>query len=104
MYIYMYLHISLSLYLSLSLYIYIYIYMYIYTYIGAGLQAHPPGQGGDRRGPAEWPCEDLHRFADALRGSSVRLGTMQRILAWPLRKDDMHTSRSVNEIHCFALR
>ena len=31
---------------------------------------------------------------DALRGSSVKLGTIQRILAWPLRKDDKHTSRS----------
>ena len=32
----------------------------------------------------------------ALRGSSVKLGTMQRRLAWPLRKDDMRKSRSVN--------
>jgi len=33
---------------------------------------------------------------DSLRGSSVNIGTMQRILAWPLRKDDTHKSRSVN--------
>ena len=33
---------------------------------------------------------------DSLRGSSVKHGTIQRILAWPLRKDDTHTSRSVN--------
>ena len=33
---------------------------------------------------------------DSLRGSSVKLGTIQRILAWPLRKDDTHKSRSVN--------
>ena len=33
---------------------------------------------------------------DSLRRSSVKLGTIQRILAWPLRKDDTHTSRSVN--------
>ena len=25
---------------------------------------------------------------DSLRGSSFKLGTMQIILAWPLRKDD----------------
>ena len=35
----------------------------------------------------------------SLRGSSVKIGTIQRILAWPLRKDDTHTSRSVNNIH-----
>ena len=28
---------------------------------------------------------------DSLWGSSVKLGTMQRRLAWPLRKDDTHT-------------
>ena len=33
---------------------------------------------------------------DSLRGSSVNIGTMQRRLAWPLRKDDTHKSRSVN--------
>ena len=33
---------------------------------------------------------------DALRGSSVKIGTIQRRLAWPLRKDDTHKSRSVN--------
>ena len=29
---------------------------------------------------------------DSLRGSSVNIGTIQRRLAWPLRKDDAHTS------------
>ena len=33
---------------------------------------------------------------DALWGSSVEVGTTQRRLAWPLRKDDTHTSRSVS--------
>ena len=33
---------------------------------------------------------------DSVRGSSVKIGTIQRRLAWPLRKDDMHKSRSVN--------
>ena len=35
-------------------------------------------------------------WLDSLRGSSVKIVTMQRRLAWPLRKDDTHTSRSVN--------
>ena len=29
-------------------------------------------------------------YPDSLRGSSVKLGTMQRRLAWPLRMDDTH--------------
>ena len=33
---------------------------------------------------------------DSLRGSSVKIGTVQRRLAWPLRKDHTHKSRSVN--------
>ena len=33
---------------------------------------------------------------DSLRGSSVNIGRIQRRLAWPLRKDDTHTSTSVN--------
>ena len=33
---------------------------------------------------------------DSLRGSSVRIGTIQRSLAWPLSEDDTHNSRSVN--------
>ena len=44
----------------------------------------------------------LHSFPaaasllDSLRGSSVKIETIQRRLAWPLRKDDTHKSRSVN--------
>ena len=34
-------------------------------------------------------------ITDSLRGSSVKIGTIQRRLAWPLRKDDTHKSRSV---------
>ena len=30
---------------------------------------------------------------DSLRGSSVKIGTIQRRLAWPLRKDDTQKSR-----------
>ena len=36
-----------------------------------------------------------HLRLDTFRGSSVKVGTIQRILAWPLRKDDTHKSRSV---------
>ena len=32
---------------------------------------------------------------DSLRGSSDKIGTIQRRIAWPLRKDDTHKSRSV---------
>ena len=41
------------------------------------------------------PSPHTH-FLDSLRGSSVKIGTIQRRLAWPLRKDDTHKSRSVN--------
>ena len=34
---------------------------------------------------------------DSLRGSSVKIGTIQRRLAWPLRKDDTHKSRRVDD-------
>ena len=37
---------------------------------------------------------------DSLRGSSVKIGTIQRRLAWPLRKDDTHISRSVSPFFC----
>ena len=45
------------------------------------------------------PTDDTqhHGFSDSLRGSSVKIGTIQRRLAWPLRKDDTHKSRSVND-------
>ena len=36
-----------------------------------------------------------HFILDSLRGSSVKIGTIQRRLAWPLRKDDTHKSGSV---------
>ena len=38
---------------------------------------------------------------DSLRGSSVKIGTIQRRLAWPLRKDDTHKSRSVNNLYVY---
>ena len=36
---------------------------------------------------------------DSLRESSVNIGTIQRGIAWPLRKDDTHKSRSVNMLY-----
>ena len=51
-------------------------------------------------------CVCVHEFmkclqtyvckSDSLRGSSDKIGTIQRRFAWPLRKDDTHKSRSVN--------
>ena len=45
-----------------------------------------------------------NEFSDSLRGSSVKIGTIQRRLAWPLRKDDTHKSRSVtNFLNSFLM-
>ena len=38
----------------------------------------------------------IYLFTDSIRGSSVEFGTIRRRLAWPLRKDDTYTSKSVN--------
>ena len=35
-------------------------------------------------------------LSDLLRESSVKIGTIQRRLAWPLRKDDTQKSRMVS--------
>ena len=59
-----------------------------------------PEETGSLKSPI--PTQDKHRKtlfshrSDSLRGSSVKIGTIQRRLAWPLRKDDTHKSRSVN--------
>ena len=47
---------------------------------------------------AEWVYMTLPAIIqlDSLRGSPVKIGTIRRILAWPLRKDDTHNSRSVS--------
>ena len=42
----------------------------------------------------------FHRDLDSLRESSDKIGTIQRRLAWPLRKDDTHKSTSVNIFWC----
>ena len=63
-------------------YVYVYInkYIYIYIYIKLCMKSEAGGR-------------------DSLRGSSVKIGTIQRRLAWPLRKDDTHKSRSVNNLY-----
>ena len=48
-----------------------------------------------RHVPAVSVCV-CHFLLDSLRGSSVKIGTIQRRLAWPLRKDDTHKSRRVH--------
>ena len=57
-----------------------------------------------RAASRHWLRSTLHDHLDSLRGSSVKIGTIQRRLAWPLRKDDTHKSRSVNNFfaHCSA--
>ena len=48
-------------------------------------------------GHAAGDC-DLQCFAlDSPRRSSDKIGTIQRRLAWPLRKDDTHKSRRVTK-------
>ena len=41
-------------------------------------------------------CRKIKTLLLELFGASVKIGTIQRRLAWPLRKDDTHKSRSVN--------
>ena len=92
--IYVYIHICIYVYM----YIHIYIYIYIYTY--------PPAWPGclAALSAGRLPAKEAHSQGniwggtreDSLRGSSVNIGTIQRRLAWPLRKDDAHKSRSAN--------
>jgi hypothetical protein len=57
---------------------------------------NPPLDGNDLVSHFEQRLAVLCAFLlDSLRGSSVKLGTIQRRLAWPLRKDDTRKSRSV---------
>ena len=84
-YIYIYIHIYIYTYTYvyiMHLYIYICIHTCIHTYIYIYREREI--------------CTP--RRKGSLRGSSVKIGTIQRRLAWPLRKDDAHKSRSVNNI------
>ena len=66
-------------------YVYVYVCVYIYIYIIRN---------------ALQRCSTVLLHLDFLRGSSANIGTVQRRLAWPLRKDDTHTSRSDNKVLC----
>ena len=68
---------------------------------------HENNSGGHKQGrswhaprPSQHPTrtvkQHVAKIPDSLRGSSVRIGTIQRRLAWPLRKDDTHRSRNEN--------
>ena len=97
-YVYIYISVYLSLYLSLSLSIYIYIDPFLvfvfFVYVGrTRSKMCSCGQDGME---APWQNNMSKERKDSLRGSSVKIGTIQRRLAWPLRKDDTHKSRSVN--------
>ena len=48
-----------------------------------------------RNSPLRWRGRVLRSSGSLLR-SPVKIGTIPRRLAWPLRKDDTHKSRSVN--------
>ena len=79
---------------------YIYIYIYIRPPLAPLRRYLPPmGASSSRCGYiiSYHIIYDNH-VMDSLRGSSVKIGTTQIILAWPLRKDDTHKSRSVNNI------
>ena len=97
-YIYIYIHICVYIYIYVCIYIYIYIHTYIHIYI-CGFERQDRAGGGSaspegRRHRCKQNTHTTH--LDSLRGSSVKIGTIQRRLAWPLRKDDTHKSRSVN--------
>ena len=90
-YIYIYIHLYIYIYTHMCIYIYIYIYHYIYTLLLGTRpyrclwKKHPSGEED------AWEVYfQKHQIGgmDSLRGSSVKIGTMQRVLAWPLRKDD----------------
>ena len=86
--------------LSLSLYVYIYIYIYIGPTLGA-ITGKVEDKVKIRTALVsvfdKTGIEELGS-SDSLRGSSVQIGTIQRRLGWPLRKDDTHKSRSVNKL------
>ena len=70
---------------------------------GAGLGRLQPHESDtqptDTRRKNYDPCPLHHvpkQWLHSLRGSSVKIGTIQRGSAWPLWKDDMHKSRSAN--------
>ena len=117
-YIYIYIHKYIYIYIYMlcihvCIYIYTYIYIYIHTYIHA-IHTYVGCYGGavstgDRGGATGAAAKNKYVYTyiyiyihmDSLRGSSVKIGTIQRRLAWPLRKDDTHKSRSVNNLYIY---
>ena len=68
-----YIYICICVCMHVCMYVYTYIHIYIHAYIHVYVHIH------------------IHtHIMDSLRGSSVKIGTIQRRLAWPLRKDDTH--------------
>ena len=57
---------------------------------------HPPWLGAYEPQVGLAALKQKQLRLDSLRGSSVKIGTIQRRFAWPPRKDDAHISRSVN--------
>ena len=71
---------------------------YAHLYFCADMSFTAPGLTNYSSGPKA-KQQHKHITMDSLRGASVNIGTIQIILARPLRKDDTHTSRSVNNTH-----
>ena len=62
----------------------------------ASVIAHPVVSGWIQRRRSGF--QKVYLNVDSIWGSSVKIGKMQRRLAWPLRKDDTHKSRSVESV------
>ena len=57
---------------------------------------------GGARGLPAVSSRKLTSLQDSLQGSPVKLGTIPRRFAWPLRKDDAHKSRSGSIVYKLA--
>jgi hypothetical protein len=66
---------------------------YLYFWESRTLSAFP-----DRSGLGPFHYSEIYLYP--LQRSSVKIGTIQRILAWPLRKDDTQKSRMVSNFFC----
>ena len=63
-------------------------FFFVYNIDGV-LDAHTTGEGG--RAAAQ--TRGARKRLEPRKRSSAKIGTIQRRLAWPLRKDDTHKSR-----------
>ena len=67
-----------------------------YICIGCLASCHHHQQTATCQAPLlQFFAKNAFFISDSLRGSSVKIGTIQRRVAWPLRKDDTHKSRGV---------